>query len=225
MVKNIKSILEEHSKKSLLKREKKKRVFFPYRLRRYKKFEKYVPDLIALSKLDSELLLENETKVDIEHQFACLMILRIHDFVESIINLIAFDCYHSIYPIMRGLVESIFLLMYTKEHPEYIKRFMNKTKDRGINVPDLKKEVDNKKLNDYYNYLSKMHHANPIALKLTYYELSHPKGDIAISLKPHDYEKRYEGIIESLTSLYSLGIFYIRDIYLKDWKGENKKIK
>lgn len=218
MVKSIKTAIDEYRTQSFFKHIKKKRIVFPNLLKKYKNFEKYIPDLQALCEWDNDLFFGYKDKGDIEHQFGKLMLLRIHDYAESIVKLIFFESDHSIYPVMRALVESIYLLQYVDKHPKYIKRFMNKTKERGINFIEMKRDVGNKQLAGYYDFLSKMHHPNPIAIKLTYYKLKVPKGDIVISTKPHDYEARYIAMIESLLSLYFLGIFYINDIFSKDWK-------
>lgn len=215
------SFLEKYRTNQLLKKIKRQRYGFPRRMYKYKELRKYLPDLLFLNKWENELYFDSENKADIEHQFARLMILRIHDFSEGVVTMIGCDCFHAIFPCMRALCESIFLLIHMNKHPEYIKKFMRK-KGRGINVTDIKKEITDPELIKYYDYLSKMHHSNPMALKLTYYKVEEPeKGDV-ISFIPTDYLNRYEGFVISLKNLYFMGLYYIYLIMQKDWKKSKK---
>lgn len=208
---------ERYHFKAALKRTKKYRGGFPRRMSKYEELRKYIPDLLFLNEWENELYFGYEDKADIEHQFARLMILRIHDFSECITTMIGCDCFHALFPCMRALCESVMLLKYVEKHPEYIKKFMRKT-GRGINVPDIKKEIDDAKLLQYYGYLSNMHHSNPMALKFTLYKMESPDEGEIITIRPRDYLNKYEEFAISLTSLYFLGLRQIQKIMSKDWR-------
>ena len=113
------------------------------------------------------------------------------------------------------------------KHPEYIKRFMNKTKPRGVNIKQLREEVNNKKLDQYYSYLSDMHHANPVCIKMTYYRIDDriDKSNISdkvITFKPLDFIDKYAAVLDSLCTLYLIALFDIKLIFSKKWKKEIK---
>lgn len=219
----IKNIIEQHKIKSAIKYTKNYRYGFPKRMYKHKELRKYIPDLLNLNKWENDIMFGYSDKSDIEHQFARLMTIRIHDFAEGITTMIGCDCFHSIFPLMRALCESVLLLIYVNKHPEYIKKFMRK-KERGINVRDIKKIITDKQLIDYYNYLSKIHHSNPISIKLTYYKVLQPEEGNLVTLIPHNYINQYENFAISLTNLYLLSIMYIQYIMDKDWNKQRKQI-
>ncbi len=223
--KYFKKKFNDYNYKRMLKFEKRKRANFPCRINRYSNThlaKKYIPLLRELAEWDNKIFFDSDIKGSIEIHFARLMLQRVHDHVESIINLIMFENVHSIYPVMRALVECNYLLRYVQKKPKYMKRFMNKTKPRGINIFDLQKEVGNKKLDDYYGFLSNMHHANPVCIKMSYYKVDknidrYKKGDAIISFKPMDYIDKYDALLDSLLALYFLALSDIDNINSKKW--------
>ena len=206
-----------------LKREKYYRTGFPKRLSCHAYLKNYVPPLLELNKTEIKLFYDYPEKGDIEHIFARLVLLRLHDFTESAVNAIAFENYHSIFPLMRGLCDVLYLLKFVEKKPAYIKKFMDKTRERSIDIWDLKKEVDDKRLNTYYAYLSNMHHANRISLKLTYYKLKiDGKQEEAITIRPIDSDKLCVSAVENLTYIYSESLKIIQNIISKKWKKNHR---
>lgn len=211
--------LEKIRLKRSIKVSKKWRYGFPNFMYKYKELRKYIKELKVLNEVENELYFNTENKSDIEHLFARLMLLRIHDFASGVTILIGSDNVHGIFPVMRALCESVMLLMYVDKHPEYIKKFMKK-KERGISTYQIIKECENEYIVQYYKYLSNMFHSNPVALKLSLYDIDEPEEGQILLFRPVDYMKRYEEFAMSLYSLYFLALFYIKKIMNKDWKQE-----
>lgn len=182
-----------------------------------KPFQKILKEIVSNH---NKLFYETLKKVDIEHAFGMLILLRINDYFQAIINCIAFNHHRSIYPLLRSLTETLFLLNYVDKHPEYIKIFME-TEGRGVQLRDLKKEIDDEELTKYYGYLSNMIHSNPQAIKETFY-LSKEGDAKLISPTPLNQIEIYEQILHSLIYLmYSCHLF-IDKIFSQQWNTDTK---
>jgi len=104
--------LEEFKQRRLIEQSKSLRYGFPRFMYKHRELRKYIDELLILNKVENQLYFDTKNKSDIEHQFARLMLLRVHDFSAAITVLIGSDNFHGIFPVMRALTESVMLLKY-----------------------------------------------------------------------------------------------------------------
>lgn len=124
---------------------------------------------------------------------------------------------------MRSLTDTFLLLRYVEKNPEYIKRFMEK-EGRGVNISQLKKEVQDQNLTEYYNFLSDMIHSNPSGIKMTYYISTDGEAKM-ISTNLLNQEQIYEQTLISLIYILRKSHAIIRNIYSISWNPNSKIIQ
>lgn len=219
MIKWLRTQLDQLKIKLTLAAQRSVNTQGPKILNRNKKLKKYVPDLIEIGDKQHKLLFESLDKTDIEHLFAKLILKRQNEYFQAIILLVSLDYPDAALSIMRSLCDSLYLLKYTEIHPEYIKRFMDKTGEGGIRMHQIEKEIDDKKLIEYYDFLSNLMHSNPVGIKKDYY-CSPDKKTAMISVFPIYSAELNESHIFSLIGILSESQRIIEEIYSKKWKSE-----
>ncbi len=216
--KKFKAILSNFNTKMKIKQMKLYHSSRPELLESHKNLKKYIPPLIELAKAKNDFYFDTSNKADLEQQFLRLMLWRSQDYFESVIISVWSNNIHSLYPLMRALCDSLFLLMYIEKHPNYIRQFMRSKKDIERRTEAIRSEVKNKPLHDYYKYLSDMHHSNPMPVKLNYRKIEESDSELEaiISTQPFNREEIYESTIISLISIYSLEISIMKKICIKN---------
>lgn len=138
-------------------------------LEREKNYKKFSVSFRGLVIRLNDLFYDDKRMINQQREFVKLMVLRIRDLYECILyELFWFQRSYSVYPLMRSLCESLFLLKYVQGNPTYISEIMS-TEGRGLHISKLKDKVSDQELNDYYSWLSNLMHVNPSGIKCTYY--------------------------------------------------------
>ena len=224
MFKKIRKSLEDYK----IKRWTNQMIYYhsniPKLLERHKELKQYVPRLVELSNFKNKLLYDfKERKGTPEIQFAILMLRRNQDFFEGIILSLWHNNPSAVFPIIRSLVEDLFLLKYVDIDPDYITKYMeikdliDKEKQLGF----LKKKCLDKQMKKYYAYLCNNAHPNPVALKFYLYPEATPSGEIkehgtsAILLTPFCNEF-YLNTVKSLNKICSDELDIINRIYIRN---------
>jgi hypothetical protein len=184
-----------------------------------KKVKKFIPQFEHLGDRYYELLWENSDKVDIEHQFARLMILKQTELYQGIMLLSFFEFSHAIIPLMRNFCDTVLFLKYVEIHPDYIKRFMQK-QGQGVSMYQIKNEIADEELKIYYSYLSELMHSNPTSIKLTYYCIG--TGAKMMAHKPLNMDDFRYAYIRSLFNFMEESIRIIEIVYSTQWKPDRK---
>lgn len=158
----------------------------PELLKIHKELQQYVPKLKELCDYKNKLIFEDKFVTGTnEVQFAKLMLGRNQDFFEGVLFSLWHNNVHGVFPLMRALVEDLFLLKYVDKNPEYIQKFMDtEVVDKDKRLGFLKSQCSDEDLKKYYGYLCNMTHPNPVALK---YHLLRP---YTLDGKPVDSEER-----------------------------------
>jgi len=195
----------------------------PEVLKVHKELRPYVPKLKELCDYKNKLIFENKfvTATD-EIQFGILMLSRNQDFFEGVLFALWHNNVHVVFPLMRVLVEDLFLLKYIDKNPEYIAKFMDiEQKDKKKDLGFLKSQSDDEDLKKYYGKLCDMTHPNPIALKyhlLTPYALDGTPIDSkerAIVIRP-TCDELYTDTVKAMIRIYSEEIGIIDKIFMRN---------
>lgn len=230
MFKNIKTAFENYKINRFTKQWKLYHTHLPELLKRHKELKKYVPKLVELSRLKNRLIYEKNIKGTEEIQFALLMLRRNQDLFEAIIFSLWNNNVHAIFPLMRALVDDLFLLKYVDKHPEYIAEFMDLKKDvdRSKKSSYLRSQSKDILMRKYYDWLSDRTHPNPISLK---YHLFKPvsvngsKSDeikSAILIAP-SCDEFYLQSVEALIRICFEELNIIQKIYLRNTSDLNQE--
>ena len=216
----IKDIIDKLQVNSAKKAQRAVNVRGPKQILRMhkKKLKKYFPKLSEVGEDHYKLFFENLDKADIEHRFGRLIAQRQNDLFQSILLLIGFNYSITAIPLMRALCDTLLLLNYVEIHPDYIKKFMNK-QEGGVRIYQIKQDISDQNLIDYYDYLSRLMHSNSESIKLNYYP-SRNKKEGVIALQPVMNDKLNESHIISLIGILIDSQKIINDIYSKSWKRE-----
>lgn len=216
----IKAISEKLHVNSVLKAQWAVNVKTPQKILRMhkKKLKHYFPKLSEVGEDHYKLFFENLDKVDVEHRFGRLIAQRQNDLFQSILLLLGYNYCITAIPLMRALCDTLFLLKYVEIHPEYIKRFMDK-QEGGVRIYQIKQEISDQNLIDYYNFLSRLMHSNSESIKLNYYPSKNKKKAL-ITLQPAKNDELIESHIFSLIGILIESQKIINDIYSKSWKRE-----
>lgn len=186
-----------------------------------KDYHKYCKQLIELHhKLYFGKVYE---KADLEHSFGMLSLIRTKDYFLGTISSILHSHYNSAISILRSFTENLFLLKYLQKKPEYISKFMRKENQKFYNIVELKKEVADSKLNEYYHFLCLLDHSNRIALKQTYYKKEDfqdaPSDTVAVITDvPLDYKNKQVLNLISALNLYKSCLEILEEIMNKQWR-------
>lgn len=218
MFESIHSFFEELSINQTIKLRKNLNVNGPDLLKRDENLKKYIPLLKEIGKKQHELFFETLDKTDLEHLFAKLVIQRQNEYYQSIILLVGFDFPITAIPIMRSLCDSLFLLEYVEKNPNYIKKFMETTRERGVNVKEIKSTIDDQPLIDYYDFLSGLMHSNPVGIKMNFHRFKDRKSAIISVLPAHSAELN-ESHIYSLIKILTDSQRIVNNIYETKWKS------
>jgi len=223
MFKYIKSAFQKYSSKIKIKQFQYHHANLPELLSVHKELRQYIPKLKELCDYKNKLIFENESiTATKEIQFAILLSGRNQDFFEAVLFSLWHNNVHSVFPLMRALVEDLFLLKYVDKYPDYIHKFMDtNVVDREKRLGFLKSQCHDKELKNYYGFLCNMTHPNPIALK---YHLLRP---YTLEGKPINSEERaivfsptcnedYINTVKSLITIYSEEIGIIDKIYVRN---------
>jgi hypothetical protein len=211
----------EHEIMDFLQSGRDKNYWSSRMLQNNKDLKKYIPNFDKVGDQYYKLLYENEDKTDIEHQFARLIVIKQTELYHSIMLLSFFEFSHAIIPLMRNFCDTVLFLKYVEKHPEYIKRFMSKN-GKGISMYQIKNEIADQELNDYYTYLSELMHTIPTSVKLTYYHLKETDEKM-MSLQPLNMKEFQYAYIKSLYNFMIESIRIIQKIYSKEWKPAKYK--
>ena len=194
----------------------------PELIKIHKELRKYAPKLVELCELKNKLIFDVENIVGTkEIKFSILMLCRNQDFFEGILFSLWHNNVHAVFPLMRALLDDLFLLKYVDKNPEYITQFMDMKKevDRKKRSIFLRQQSDDKVLKGYFKWLSDRTHPNPVSLKYHLYDVKSTNGEIesAILIRP-TCDESYAQAIEALIRIYSEELAIIRRIYLRNIK-------
>jgi len=212
----FKDLIEKYRVIRAIKNQKAVNVVGPKVIKHHKNLKKYISDLSAVGEKHHKLFFENLDKGDIEHRFGRLIAQRQNDLFQSVMLLIGFNYSISAIPLMRALCDTLLLLKYVELHPEYIKRFMNKD-GGGIRITQIKKDITDQRLIDYYGFLSNLMHSNPESIKLNYYTSSNKK-EVIIAMQPVINDRLNESHILSLIGILTESQIIVNNIYSTSWR-------
>lgn len=204
---------------STIKAQKNVNVRGPNILSHHKNLKPYIPKLKEVGGNHHRLCFEHLDKVDIEHQFARLIASRQNEFFQAVILLLWCNYPMAAIPIMRAFSDTLFLLKYVENKPQYIPKFMRK-EGRGVHIDQIKSEIKDQELIDYYNELSNLMHANPTSIKYTYRKIGR---ETLIAFWPLDTENLNEWHVINLIGLMEESNRIINHLYSKYWKPEKHR--
>lgn len=206
---------------SIIKKQKNVNINGPNILSRDKNLKPYVPKLKEVGGNHHRLCFEYLDKGDIEHQFARLIATRQNELFQAAVLIIGFSYPMAAIPIMRAFSDTLFLLKYVESNPKYIIRFMGKA-GGGIRIDQIKNEINDIALINYYSELSNLMHANPVSIKYTYQKV----GNMSfLAFWPLNTEKLNEWHVINLIRLMEESNRIITDLYSKNWKPEKDRPK
>jgi hypothetical protein len=230
MKNKIKEVLETRKTKKFIENEIDYHTNLPKILIRYKKLEEYIPTLTELCNIQNKLINEYEflTATD-EIVFAKLVLSRNQDFFEGIILSMWNNNTQAIYPLMRALVEDLFLLKYVDKNPNYIKEYVNSPTNTRTDIGKFKNQCPDKDLIDYYGKLCNVAHPNPDAIKHNLYDLytkdgRQQTGESVIRIG-EPYDEFYRDIVKALIRIYSEEITIIDELHMQNFKNNILKNK
>ncbi|MDD4126424.1 MAG: hypothetical protein PHV39_01900 [Methanomicrobium sp.] len=211
----IKEFLYERRVNHYIKNLKKSNENFSNLLLKDGALKKYIKDIKSVISIQNQIIYDSKDKGNIEHQFAKLIALRQNELTKSVLLVINLNYTYCAIPLMRNLCDLLLLLKYVEKNPKYIKKFMRKN-GRGINVWNIKTEINDDKLKDYYGFLSYLMHSNPDSIKLNFFELPDKRNGIMINHSKIDSLKK--DMILSLIALTSESNIIINNICSINWK-------
>lgn len=205
----------------------------PKVLTKYKELKEYIPRLLVVCNDRYKLYYENGflTATD-ETVFAKLILGRNQDFFEGIILSIWHNNAQAVYPLMRALLEDLFLLKYVDKYPDYIKKYLNFPVNTETKLRIFRKECSDQDLKILYNKLCIVSHPNPDAIKHNLYQVYTENGTPidgqgAIMLGGQPYEGFYLDIVKDLIRIYQEETIIIQRIFIQNLKiniEQNHKI-
>jgi hypothetical protein len=212
MFKNIKSFFERHRTIRSVKQLQYHHTNLPELLGTHKELRQYVPKLKELCEYKNRLIFENRyITVTKEIQFAKLILGRNQDFFEAILFSLWHNTVHAVFPLMRALVEDLFLLKYVDKHPEYINKFLDtEVIDRDKRLSFLKGQCHDDELKKYCGFLCNMAHPNPVALK------DHLLRPYTFDGKPIETEKRFIVVRSTCDEFYVQSVKALMRIYSEE---------
>ncbi|HVP97268.1 DUF5677 domain-containing protein [Methanoregula sp.] len=154
-------------------------------------------------------------KMSLERQFVLLSALKLRDLFESILLLIGIRKYHSIFPLIRTLIESEFLLIYVQKNPDYVKQFMESEEIRQKSVHEIRNAIKNDKLNKVWSGYSDIVHINPGSFRLTQYKWKKPMEFGLITQDPLDLDKKLDNFMITIIPLMEMAIRLLEEIQSK----------
>ncbi len=227
MIGNFREYLDNYKMKRWSKIKIDHHSNIPKMINRHKDLKKYSNELVRVSKIKNKLIYDTTYYKNIigskETQFSILMLRRNQDFFEGII----FSLWHNnpcaIFPIMRALVEDLFLLKYVEKNPDYITKYMEikDPVDKQKQLSFLKNKCSDKQLKKYYAYLCNHTHPNPVAIKFYLLQEVTPdgkdieNGESTILLTP-TCNKFYINSTEALIRICNEELIIINKIILRN---------
>jgi len=205
----------------IIKKQKNVNINGPDILSRNKNLKQYIPKLKEVGSNQHRLCYEYLDKGDIEHQFARLIATRQNELFQAVVLILGFSYPMAAIPIMRAFSDTLFLLKYVEINPKYILRFMGKA-GGGIRIDQIKNEINDIALINYYSELSNLMHANPVSIKYTYQKV----GNMSfLAFWPLNTDKLNEWHVINLIRLMEESNRIITDLYSKNWKSEKHRPK
>ena len=191
----------------------------------HKELREYIPQLVKLCNLRSKLFYEHRflTGTD-EVKFAKLILGRNQDFFEGIILSIWHNNPQAVYPLIRALLEDLFLLKYVDKYPDYIKKYMNFPVNTETKLRIFKKECSDQDLKSLYKKLCIVSHPNPDAIRHNLHQVyskdgKQINGESAILIDGVLYDEFYTDIVKDLIRIYSEEITIIDKIFVQNLKN------
>jgi len=156
---------------------------------------------------------DNITGTD-EIIFAKFIFGRDQDFFEGIILCLWRNNIHAVFPLLRALVEDLFLLKYVETNPVYIKEYLNSPINTETKIALFKSKIQDKKLKEFYTVLCNKSHPNPDAIRFNLYPVSfnNQKIEKAILIQ-NPFSNFHVETIQALTWIYSEQIRIVKNFY------------
>lgn len=217
---------QEYKERQIMKSFRDYHANLPELLADHEPLREYLPKLIDLCNQKSDLYFncDNITGTD-EIVFAKLIFGRDQDFFEGIILCLWRNNVHAVFPLMRALVEDLFLLKYVEIFPAYIKEYLNSPVNTETKLALFKSKNQDKKLKDFYAALCNKSHPNPDAIRFNLYPgpVDNPEIEKAILIE-NPFSNFHVETVQALTWIYSEQIRIVKKFYQENMDMTNNKM-